>query len=198
MRFTNERVEWRRREQMYLPNSYFEKVLGRASYLRQSAKKVAKRRRAEAHQVEILELFQSERREFKLSESALWARVSRDAARHGSALGLPRGGGKPLRVESRLPPGARRGFEGSAGPGGEGDFEFVPAYSWFGKYNPHPFLCRGDPIPTPVGTVCMDCGQPFLENSHGITFPADDSAASGGSTHLECFIRSMPESESTE
>lgn len=86
--FTVDHVEWRGREEMYLPNSYFDKVLGRASYLRATNNKVKKRKPAEPHQVEIFNLFQSPRCEFRLSESPLWARVSRDAARHDRALGL--------------------------------------------------------------------------------------------------------------
>lgn len=194
-RFTSERVEWRRREQMYLPNSYFEKVLGRAGYLRQTAKKVTKRKRIEAHQIEIFELFQSQRREFKLSESPLWARVSRDAARHRSALGLREREPKPRRLAHRLEPVPRPASEGNVGRQSEGEFEFVPLYSWFGKYNRNPFLCRGEPIPTPVGALCMDCNQPFVEDSHGITFPARSQAHGSGSTHLECFIRSMPKGD---
>jgi hypothetical protein len=76
---------------MYLPNSYFDKVLGRASasYLRQTSKTVGKRKPAEAHQLEAFELFQAPRREFKLSASPLWARVTKDALRHEAALGVP-------------------------------------------------------------------------------------------------------------
>ncbi len=84
----SDRVAWRSREQMYLPNTFFDKVLRRASYLRQTSKTVAKRRPAEPHQVEAFDLFQASRREFKLSESALWVRVARDAQKHEQALGL--------------------------------------------------------------------------------------------------------------
>jgi ribonuclease HI len=84
----NNRVEWRSREQMYLPNSVFDKVLGRASYVRQSSKTVVKRKPAQPHNVEAFELFNAPRREFKLSASALWARVTRDAQKHEQALGL--------------------------------------------------------------------------------------------------------------
>ncbi len=84
----NARVEWRSREQMYLPNSVFDKVLGRAGYLRQSSKTVGKRRPAQPHNVEAFELFQAPRREFKLSASALWTRVTRDAQKHELALGV--------------------------------------------------------------------------------------------------------------
>jgi hypothetical protein len=38
--------------------------------------------------VEAFELFQAPRREFKLSASALWTRVTRDAQKHEQALGL--------------------------------------------------------------------------------------------------------------
>jgi hypothetical protein len=176
-RFTSDRVEWRCREEMYLPNSYFDKVLGRASYLRATTKKVTKRKPAEAHQIEIFRLFQSPRREFKLSESPLWARVSRDAARHDRALGL---------TEKRAKPGNYMSGQG------EEEFEFVPAYSWFGKFNPNPFLCRGEPIPTPVGTLCMDCNEPFVEDSHGMAFPSNAGAEDSRSTHFECFIRTIP------
>jgi hypothetical protein len=84
----NNLVEWRSREQMYLPNSVFDKVLGRASYVRQSSKTVVKRKPAQPHNVEAFELFNAPRREFKLSASALWARVTRDAQKHEQALGL--------------------------------------------------------------------------------------------------------------
>lgn len=196
-RFASERVEWRRREQMYLPNSYFERVLTRAGYLRQTAKKVTNRKRIEAHQIEIFELFQSQRRSFKLSESPLWAKVSRDATRHRAALGLGEREPKPRHVAHRLEPLPHPASEDNVGRQSDGELEFVPAYSWFGRYNRNAFLCRGKPIPTPVGTLCMDCNQPFLEDSHGITFPASARARGSGSTHLECFIRSMPKVNKT-
>lgn len=90
-RIKSNRVDWRLREQMYLPNSFFDKVLGRAGYLRQTSKTVGKRKPAAAHQVEAFELFQASRREFKLSASALWERVARDAQKHEQALGLTAG-----------------------------------------------------------------------------------------------------------
>jgi hypothetical protein len=84
----HERVAWRSREQMYLPNQFFDKVLGRAGYLRHSSKVVKMRRPVEPHQTEAFDLFCAPRREFNLSASALWARVARDARRHGQALGV--------------------------------------------------------------------------------------------------------------
>lgn len=80
------RVRWASRERLYLPNAFFDKVLGRAGYLRQSARKVATRRKAEPYQVEIFDLFCAPGREFRLSESALWTRVERDARRHEEAM----------------------------------------------------------------------------------------------------------------
>ncbi|MSP63344.1 MAG: hypothetical protein EXR72_23975 [Myxococcales bacterium] len=101
----NDRVKWRSREQMYLPNSFFDRVLGRAGYLRKTSQTVGKRRPAEPHPIEAYELFQAERREFKLSASALWARVAKDARRHERALGV-----SPGKVRSRgpSPPGTAR------------------------------------------------------------------------------------------
>jgi hypothetical protein len=85
----DQRVEWRCREQMYLPNSFFDKVLRRASYLRQSSKRGVKRRNPISdHQQEVFELFNASRREFRLSDSALWARVTQDVRRHDEALGV--------------------------------------------------------------------------------------------------------------
>lgn len=82
------RVEWHSRKEMGLPNGFFDKVLGRASYLRRTEGKV-KRRAVQDHQLEIFELFTSVRREFKLSESEMWARVRRDALKSGEpVLGL--------------------------------------------------------------------------------------------------------------
>lgn len=84
-RFRDEPVEWRTRRQLRLPNDFFDKVLGRASYLRSSTGTVSNRRPVQAHQLEAFELFNSPRREFRLSESALWTRVNRDADRHPDA-----------------------------------------------------------------------------------------------------------------
>lgn len=70
------RIRWASRKDMYLPNTYFDRVLGRATYLRRSEGK--KRRPTEPHQLEIFELFQAERREFRLSQSPLWARICKD------------------------------------------------------------------------------------------------------------------------
>lgn len=77
-RFSGVRVEHRTRAQMRLPNDFFDKVLRRASYLRTS--RPMKRRPIEPHQAEAFELFNSIRREFALSSSALWHRVVADAA----------------------------------------------------------------------------------------------------------------------
>jgi hypothetical protein len=93
--FKGSPVQWRSREQMYLPNSFFDRVLGRAGYLRQTKNTVGKRNPVEPHQTEAFELFQAPRQEFKLSESPLWARVVRDARRHEQVLGVrePKPGG---------------------------------------------------------------------------------------------------------
>lgn len=85
-RVADPRVRWASRESLYLPNAFFDKVLKRAGYLRQSAGKVGRRREVEPHQVEAFELFSTPEREFRLSESALWTRVQRDARRHAEAM----------------------------------------------------------------------------------------------------------------
>lgn len=72
-------VEWRSRAAMHLPNRFFEQVLGRASYLRQSSKRVKTRRPAGPHQIEAFELFCTTRREFALSQSPLWRRILANA-----------------------------------------------------------------------------------------------------------------------
>lgn len=79
------RVQWADREALYLPNAFFDKVLKRAGYLRQTRDKVGQRRDVEPYQVEIFELFCAPDREFRLSESPLWERVKRDATRHPKA-----------------------------------------------------------------------------------------------------------------
>jgi ribonuclease HI len=86
-RFPGDRVEWRSREELRLPNDFFDKVLRRASYLRRTSGKVSKRIAAQPHQIEALELFNAAHSEFRLSESALWERVCRDAVRHPATLG---------------------------------------------------------------------------------------------------------------
>lgn len=85
-RFRDQPVEWRSRQQMRLPNDFFDKVLRRASYLRSSSGKVSSRRPAAAHQTEAFELFNFPYREFRLSDSLLWERICRDAARYPEAL----------------------------------------------------------------------------------------------------------------
>ncbi len=80
------RVRWASRESLYLPNAFFDKVLKRASYLRESERRGVKRRPVEPYQTEIFELFCAPDREFRLSNSPLWARVSRDAERHGDQV----------------------------------------------------------------------------------------------------------------
>jgi ribonuclease HI len=82
------RVQRRRRDEMYLAGAFFEKLLRRGGYLRQSRKTRGDRRKPlEAHQREIFDLFRAPSRQFRLSESALWARVRRDAPRHLGAHG---------------------------------------------------------------------------------------------------------------
>lgn len=85
-RVRDPRVQWASREQLYLPNAFFDKVLGRASYLRQTAGRVRQRRKEEPHQREVFELFNAPEREFRLMSSPLWARVQRDVRRHTTAL----------------------------------------------------------------------------------------------------------------
>lgn len=80
------RVRWASRESLYLPNAFFDKVLTRASYLRESARRGVKRKPVEPYQIEIFELFQAPEKIFRLSESPLWARVCRDAARRGDRV----------------------------------------------------------------------------------------------------------------
>lgn len=84
----NPAVEWRRRKAMYLPNSFFEKVLGRAAYLRETAMNVKERRPIGPPQQEAFDLFNAPRKLFHLSESALWARVLADSRRHPDAMGI--------------------------------------------------------------------------------------------------------------
>jgi ribonuclease HI len=81
------RVRWAPREAMYLPNTFFDRVLGRAGYLRRSEGRVQRRRPVEPHQQEIFELFQAVHRDFRLSQSLLWGRILRDVKRHPRALG---------------------------------------------------------------------------------------------------------------
>ena len=86
-RFGAHPVEWRSRQELRLPNDFFDKVLHRASYLRSSSRKVATRRPPQPHQIEAFELFNAQHLEFRLSESAMWDRIRRDAARHPKTLG---------------------------------------------------------------------------------------------------------------
>lgn len=86
-RFPDMPVEWRRRDEMRLPNDFFDKILRRGSYLRRTEGKVYRRRPPQDHQTEIFELFNADHREFRLSDSPLWARVCHDARNHPDALG---------------------------------------------------------------------------------------------------------------
>jgi ribonuclease HI len=86
-RFGEHPVEWRSRQQLRLPNDFFDKVLSRAAYLRSSSRKVSTRRPPQPHQIEAFELFNAPHLEFRLSESPLWERIRRDAARHPRTLG---------------------------------------------------------------------------------------------------------------
>lgn len=81
-------VVWKDRTQMRLPNDFFDKIFRRASYLRRTDGKVERRYPPAPHQVEIFELFNSVDRQFRLSDSPLWQRVSRDAVKHVDALGV--------------------------------------------------------------------------------------------------------------
>jgi ribonuclease HI len=86
-RFGAHPVEWRRRQELRLPNDFFDKVLRRASYLRSSSRKVSSRRPPQSHQIEAFELFNVLHLEFRLSESVIWERICRDAVRHPRTLG---------------------------------------------------------------------------------------------------------------
>lgn len=87
-RFPDANVEWRRRAQMRLPNDFFDKILGRASYLRRTEGTVTRRVPPQPHQLEIVELFNAADFEFSLSASPLWQRICNDARRHRDALGV--------------------------------------------------------------------------------------------------------------
>lgn len=87
-RFGGHPVEWRSRRELRLPNDFFDNVLRRGQYLRSSSRKVSTRRPLQPHQTEAFELFNAACREFRLSESALWERICRDASRHPTTLGL--------------------------------------------------------------------------------------------------------------
>jgi hypothetical protein len=71
------RVHWASRKDMHLPNTYFDRILRRASYLRQTEGKVKKRKPPTKIHQEIFDLFQAERQEFRLSESLLWVEISK-------------------------------------------------------------------------------------------------------------------------
>jgi len=86
-RFGDE-VVWKDRAQMRLPNDFFDKIFRRAAYLRRTDGKVKRRYPPDPHQVEIFELFNSVDRQFPLSDSPLWQRVSRDAVKHVDVLGV--------------------------------------------------------------------------------------------------------------
>jgi hypothetical protein len=73
------RVCWASRKDLYLPNTYFDRILRRAAYLRRSEGKVKKRKPTEMHQ-EIFDLLQAERQEFQLSKSLLWTEISKGEA----------------------------------------------------------------------------------------------------------------------
>ena len=83
----DDRVRWACREQMHLPNDYFDRVWRRLQYLRSTEGKVGRRCPIAAHQQEILDLLQSERCEFRLSESPLWKRINDRIHLHPEALG---------------------------------------------------------------------------------------------------------------
>lgn len=87
-RFREHPVEWRSRQELRLPNDFFDKVLRRARYLRSSSRRVSRRRPPQSHQTEAFELFNTRYTEFRLSESALWERICRDSVRHPRTLGV--------------------------------------------------------------------------------------------------------------
>ena len=76
-----------RAQTVYLTALPYDEVLRRLHALR-----AWRRREVEPHQVEAFELFRTPEREFRLSESALWTRVQRNARRHAEAMT-----GEPLR-----------------------------------------------------------------------------------------------------
>lgn len=77
----SDRVEWRRRAVTHLPNRFFEHILRRAAYLRQTPGRATRRAPLLPHQQEIFDLFNAKRAEFKLSDSALWAHLQRVAVK---------------------------------------------------------------------------------------------------------------------
>jgi hypothetical protein len=62
-------------------SAFLYRVLNRAGYIRGSGRKTTKRMPPTPAQLEIYDLFQAERKQFRLSESAIWTKLQADLAR---------------------------------------------------------------------------------------------------------------------
>jgi predicted RNA-binding Zn-ribbon protein involved in translation (DUF1610 family) len=58
-----------------------------------------------------------------------------------------------------------------------------PAY--FGELWPSGLTDEADPIPTPVGQKCMNCGEEIMEGDQGVRF------INGPYQHRECGLRNV-------
>jgi hypothetical protein len=65
---------------------------------------------------------------------------------------------------------------------------------YFGDPWDAPFIDDAQPVPTPVGMVCLSCGEPVAEGDQGVVTPylyaGDDGAPAQGDTaqHRECML----------
>ena len=71
-------AKWLQAGEFNPASAFLYRVLGRAGYIRGSGRKITKRMPPTPAQLEIYKLFQAERKQFKLSESAIWTKLQND------------------------------------------------------------------------------------------------------------------------
>lgn len=74
-------VKWLPSGEFNPASAFLYRVLDRAGYIRGSGRKITRRMPPTPAQLEIYDLFQGDRKQFKLSESAVWAKLQADLAR---------------------------------------------------------------------------------------------------------------------
>ena len=68
-------VRWLEPGRIHYASLFLARIMSRASYLRQSSRKIVNRAKPNKLQEEILRMFRVERLEFKLSDSMLWSKI---------------------------------------------------------------------------------------------------------------------------
>jgi len=62
---------------------------------------------------------------------------------------------------------------------------------WFGKHWGAPLCDETEHVATPVGRLCLDCGEPIAEEDDGVLIPTIAETVTIEPSHLNCHLRGI-------